>query len=138
MPVRTTALAYPSRRRRVEFHRRTGSGVDRVGAVPDPVGQRVTTPWALFDCWLRRARELIGESAEALNAINVYPVADSDTGTNLRLTFDGIAAAVPQATRDSVSTLAQAAILSAHGNSGAIVAEMLTSVARQLPDRTDR
>ena len=48
-----------------------------------PAGQQVTTPWAVFDIWLRRASALIGESAETLNAINVYPVPDSDTGTNL-------------------------------------------------------
>jgi DAK2 domain fusion protein YloV len=105
--------------------------------VSGPVGQQVITPWAVFDTWLRRASQLVGESAEALNAINVYPVPDSDTGTNLRLTFDGIVAAVPEVTRDSVDAMAQAAILSAHGNSGAIVAEMLTSVARQLPDQAD-
>ena len=102
-----------------------------------PVGQQVTTILAVFDAWLRRARALVRESAEALNAINVYPVPDSDTGTNLQLTFDGIVAAVPEVTRDSTDAMAQAAILSAHGNSGAIVAEMLTSVARQLADQPD-
>jgi DAK2 domain fusion protein YloV len=95
----------------------------------------VTTPWSVFDTWLRRASALVAESAEALNAINVYPVPDSDTGTNLRLTFEGIVAAVPEVTPESVEAMVQAAILSAHGNSGAIVAEMLTSVARQLPDQ---
>ena len=103
----------------------------------DPVGQQVTTPWSVFDSWMRRANALIGESAEALNAINVYPVPDSDTGTNLQLTFEGIASAVPGITPDDLDTMVQAAILSAHGNSGAIVAEMLTSVARQLPDQPD-
>jgi DAK2 domain fusion protein YloV len=106
--------------------------------VSGPAGQQVTTPWTVFDAWLRRATALVGESAEGLNAINVYPVPDSDTGTNLRLTLDGIASAVPGVTRDDLDTMVQAAILSAHGNSGAIVAEMLTSVARQLPDQGDK
>jgi dihydroxyacetone kinase-like predicted kinase len=109
--------------------------VDRVGAVSGPVGQQVATSWEIFDAWLRRATTLVGESAEALNAINVYPVPDSDTGTNLRLTLDGIASAVPGITSDDLDTMVQAAILSAHGNSGAIVAEMLTSVARRLPNQ---
>jgi DAK2 domain fusion protein YloV len=103
--------------------------------VSGPLGQQVTTSWEIFDAWLRRATALVGESAEALNAINVYPVPDSDTGTNLRLTLDGIASAVPGITPDDLDTMVQAAILSAHGNSGAIVAEMLTSVARRLPDQ---
>ena len=111
--------------------------MDRVGAVSGPAGQQSTTPWTVFDAWLRRATAVVGESAEGLNAINVYPVPDSDTGTNLRLTLDGIGSAVPGVTRDDLDTMVQAAILSAHGNSGAIVAEMLTSVARQLPDQGD-
>ena len=69
--------------------------MDRVEAVSGPVGQQVATSWEIFDAWLRTATALVGESAEALNAINVYPVPDSDTGTNLRLTLDGIASAVP-------------------------------------------
>ena len=103
----------------------------------DPVGQQVTNSWEIFDAWLRRATALVGDSAEALNAMNVYPVPDSDTGTNLRLTLEGIASAVPGITPDDLDTMVQAAILSAHGNSGAIVAEMLTSVARRLPDQPD-
>ena len=103
-----------------------------------PVGQQPTTRWAVLDTWLRRAGVLVGESAEALNAINVFPIPDSDTGTNLRLTFEGIIGAVPETTPDSLDALTQAAILSAHGNSGAIVAEMLTSVARRLRDHDDR
>ena len=138
MPVWATGPAYPSPLLGVEF-RSPGSipTLDRVGAVSGPVGHQVTTTWAVFDAWLRRVSALVRESAEALNAINVYPVPDSDTGTNLQLTFDGIVAAVPEVTRDSMDAMAQAAILSAHGNSGAIVAEMLTSVVRQLPDRPD-
>ena len=103
-----------------------------------PVGQQPTTRWAVLDAWLRRAGVLVGESAEALDAINVFPIPDSDTGTNLRLTFEGIVGAVPEATPDSLDALTQAAILSAHGNSGAIVAEMLTSVARRLRDQDDK
>jgi DAK2 domain fusion protein YloV len=111
--------------------------MDRVEAVSGPVGHQVATSWEIFDSWLRRATALVGESAEALNAMNVYPIPDSDTGTNLRLTLDGIASAVPGITPDDLDTMVQAAILSAHGNSGAIVAEMLTSVARRLPDQAE-
>ncbi len=102
-----------------------------------PAGQQLTRRWVVFDRWLRRASALIEESAEALNAINVYPVPDSDTGTNLRLTFQGITVAVPEMTQQTVDAMAQTAILSAHGNSGAIVAEMLASVARRLSDLGD-
>jgi DAK2 domain fusion protein YloV len=77
--------------------------------------------------------------------MNVFPVSDSDTGTNVELTLSGIAEALPaqdQSTADDNSrpgapmdgrqldALVSAAILSAHGNCGAIVAEMVTSVCR--------
>ena len=88
--------------------------------------------WDTFDAWLRRSSTLIGESAAALDALNVFPVSDADTGTNLRLTLAGIARAVPDVNRGSLDAVVQAAILSAHGNSGAIVAEMFSSVCRSL------
>jgi len=97
--------------------------------------------------WLRRARTIISDSAPALNAMNVFPVSDSDTGSNLELTLSGIADALPDLDRPGweasgldatlprsqlLDALVQAAILSAHGNSGAILAEMFTSVCRAL------
>lgn len=86
----------------------------------------------MFDAWLRRASAVIGESTEALNALNVFPISDADTGSNLQLTLAGIARAVPDVNRSSIDAVVQAAILSAHGNSGAIVAEMFSSVCRSL------
>ena len=102
----------------------------RPGA-PGPLAPGASV-WDTFDAWLRRASTLIGESAEALDALNVFPVSDADTGTNLRLTLAGIARAVPDVNRGSLDAVVQAAILSAHGNSGAIVAEMFSSVCRSL------
>ncbi|HET9873066.1 MAG TPA: DAK2 domain-containing protein [Propionibacteriaceae bacterium] len=88
--------------------------------------------WAVGDAWLRRAEEIIAASADALNVMNVFPVPDSDTGSNLKLTMRGMTRAVPEFGPNTVDALVQAAILSAHGNSGAIVAEMFTSVCRAL------
>lgn len=88
--------------------------------------------WEVFDAWLRRASEVIGESTDALNALNVFPISDADTGSNLQLTLAGIARSVPDVNRASMDAVVQAAILSAHGNSGAIVAEMFSSVCRSL------
>jgi DAK2 domain fusion protein YloV len=67
-----------------------------------------------------------------LNAINVFPVPDADTGSNLKLTLAGISQAVSTLEQASLDSAVQAAILSAHGNSGAIVAEMFVSVCRTL------
>jgi DAK2 domain fusion protein YloV len=108
--------------------------------------------WRLCLTWLERSAEVIAASAAGLNAINVFPVADSDTGTNLQQTLTGIIARLSgEQTEDdwTVDLLAtdgagsaeepspadlvvRAAVLSAHGNSGAIVAEMIISLSRAL------
>lgn len=105
--------------------------------MPGPDRPQASTPWALFAAWLRRSASLVTESADALDAMNVYPVPDADTGTNVRLTLDGIAEALPGAGPHQVEALVRGAILSAHGNSGAIVAEMLTSIARRMPTQPE-
>lgn len=89
--------------------------------------------WAACDAWLHRAEAVIAASADALDTLNVFPVSDSDTGSNLKHTLRGIVAAVPRFHAGSLDAVVQSAILSAHGNSGAIVAEMFTSVCRSLP-----
>jgi DAK2 domain fusion protein YloV len=109
--------------------------------------------WRLCLSWLERSAEVIAESAAGLNAINVFPVPDSDTGTNLQQTLTGIIAHLsgevadadwtvdvlagengPQAAEDPspADLVVRAAVLSAHGNSGAIVAEMIISLSRAL------
>ena len=103
----------------------------RVG-VSARLGEQAPTLWEAYDAWLRRATSVIGDSADALNAINVFPVPDADTGSNLKLTMTGISRAVPNLEPTSLDAAVQAAILSAHGNSGAIVAEMFVSVCRTL------
>jgi DAK2 domain fusion protein YloV len=96
------------------------------------LGDQAPTLWDVFDAWLRRANSVISDSADALNAINVFPVPDADTGSNLKLTFTGISHAVHTLDQASLDSAVQAAILCAHGNSGAIVAEMFVSVCRTL------
>ncbi|HJQ85979.1 MAG TPA: DAK2 domain-containing protein [Propionibacteriaceae bacterium] len=96
------------------------------------LGEQAPTLWEAYDAWLRRATSIIGDSADALNAINVFPVPDGDTGSNLKLTMTGISEAVPNLEPASLDSAVQAAILCAHGNSGAIVAEMFVSACRTL------
>jgi DAK2 domain fusion protein YloV len=96
------------------------------------LGEQAPTLWEACDAWLRRATSIIGDSADALNAMNVFPVPDADTGSNLKLTMTGIAGAVPNLEPSSLDVAVQAAVLGAHGNSGAIVAEMFVSVCRAL------
>jgi uncharacterized protein len=96
------------------------------------LGDEAPSLWEAFDTWLRRATSVISDSAHALNAINVFPIPDADTGSNLKMTLTGISEAVHNLEQASLDSAVQAAILSAHGNSGAIVAEMFVSVCRTL------
>lgn len=44
--------------------------------------------------WCRLALRSLGQAREEIDALNVYPVPDGDTGTNLYLTVESAAAAV--------------------------------------------
>lgn len=70
---------------------------------------------------------------EHLNKINVYPVPDGDTGTNLALTLHAIMTALPGSAPAHAGqfliAVADAAIDGSRGNSGAILAQFLLGVA---------
>ncbi len=79
--------------------------------------------------WLER-------SAQTINTLNVFPVPDGDTGTNMLLTMraamdeangcaDGSAAAVAQA-------MAKGSLMGARGNSGVILSQILRGLASGL------
>ena len=107
------------------------------GAVSAGAPREVTTSvtpdlwWPYLGEWLGRAHEVVSASAQVLNRLNVFPVSDADTGTNVELTLAGIRDALPGSGPVTADDLVRAAVLSAHGNSGAIVAEMLISVGRE-------
>jgi DegV family protein with EDD domain len=84
---------------------------------------------------LAGSRSIIN-NAEGLNAINVFPVPDGDTGTNMASTMRSIAVSLSQAFhRDAGSVMkqvARSAIEGARGNSGAILAQFLQGLAHEL------
>ncbi|WP_375141658.1 DAK2 domain-containing protein, partial [Streptomyces sp.] len=116
-------------------------------------------PQTFFDAlavrtWCRLALETLGRAREEIDAINVYPVADGDTGTNLYLTVESAVAAVeavfaghaagspgagdraPQGPTlsDAVRAMAHGALIGARGNSGTILAQLLRGMAQVLAD----
>ncbi|MCO6718690.1 DAK2 domain-containing protein, partial [Streptomyces sp. Vc714c-19] len=94
--------------------------------------------------WSALALDALGRAREDIDAINVYPVADGDTGTNLYLTVESAAQAVEAvfaahetgATRpalsDAVRAMAHGALIGARGNSGTILAQLLRGMAQVL------
>ncbi|MFI6856212.1 DAK2 domain-containing protein [Streptomyces sp. NPDC050416] len=111
-------------------------------------------PQTFFDAlavrtWCGLALETLGRAREEIDAINVYPVADGDTGTNLYLTLESAAAAVEavfagHAARsgpegptlaDAVRAMAHGALIGARGNSGTILAQLLRGMSQVLADQ---
>ena len=85
--------------------------------------------FATAEAWLARNRD-------AINAINVYPVPDGDTGTNMLLTLRAALEAGRAEPAAPVSAYLQAvargALLGARGNSGVILSQMLRGLASAL------
>lgn len=70
---------------------------------------------------------------EQLNNINVFPVADADTGTNMALTLRNVAEGALHCKETSIGTmstaLADAAFIGAHGSSGSLLAQFFQGLA---------
>jgi DAK2 domain fusion protein YloV len=92
--------------------------------------------------WARLAADALGGARAEIDALNVFPVADGDTGTNLHLTVLSAAEAV-EALPDDVDaavmwqTLSYGALIGARGNSGVIVSQALRGLAEVLKDGAD-
>ena len=75
-----------------------------------------------------------------LNRINVFPVPDGDTGTNLYLTVQAIADHLADSTERSVGVVAQeaakACVLGARGNCGMMLSHFLLGFARSIEGKT--
>ena len=83
------------------------------------------------------AVDALAEAREEIDALNVYPVPDGDTGTNLYLTVSAARDAVREAGPDLGTALAafsRGALLGARGNSGVILSEMLRAIARRITE----
>src|SRR3954466_15787765 len=80
---------------------------------------------------------------QEVNDLNVFPVADGDTGDNMALTMQAVMAALDHldgepipADRDAlVQAVARAALLGARGNSGVILSQIVRGAAEELASR---
>ncbi|MER6077287.1 DAK2 domain-containing protein [Streptomyces sp. NPDC001833] len=108
-------------------------------------------PQTFFDAlavrtWCGLSLGALGRAREEIDAINVYPVADGDTGTNLYMTVESAAGAVEAVfagyelgeevptLADAVRAMAHGALIGARGNSGTILAQLLRGMAHVLTE----
>ena len=89
-------------------------------------GRALKTMIAAGYAWLERHKEIV-------NALNVFPVPDGDTGTNMVLTMRAAWREIDHSEEDDASRIAQAvaqgALMGARGNSGVILSQILRGMA---------
>ncbi|WP_380285279.1 DAK2 domain-containing protein [Kitasatospora purpeofusca] len=95
--------------------------------------------------WCQLALRALGQAREEIDALNVFPVPDGDTGTNLYLTVESAAAEVESRFADpgpgpapglgeTARAMARGALVGARGNSGVILAQWLRGAAEKLAE----
>jgi DAK2 domain fusion protein YloV len=87
--------------------------------------------------WSRLVAEALGRTRAEIDALNVFPVPDGDTGTNLHLTVLAAAEAVEKLPPDADAAsawaaLAEGALIGARGNSGVILSQVLRALSEVL------
>jgi DAK2 domain fusion protein YloV len=90
----------------------------------------------LFKQALKSAEAQLEKRIDELNALNVFPVPDGDTGINMYLTVKAAASGAEDSLATSISEVsakaARGALLGARGNSGVILSQILRGMAKTL------
>jgi len=85
------------------------------------------------------AKANLEEHIDEVNALNVFPVPDGDTGINMFLTMQSAVEAMEKAQDTSAAAVcasaARGAILGARGNSGVILSQILRGIAKGIGDK---
>jgi len=91
---------------------------------------------AAFCDIIRRASGVLEENRSSVDALNVFPVPDGDTGTNMSLTMKAAVEEIGKSRPVSVGAAAEAAamgsLMGARGNSGVILSQLFRGIARAL------
>ena len=92
--------------------------------------------------WAVTATTALGSARTRIDAVNLFPVPDSDTGTNVFLTVASGSGALAALGRDATAAdvavaFARGSLVGARGNSGVIVSQFLEGFALSLESRPD-
>ena len=90
---------------------------------------------------IESASNNLQNNKKPINDLNVFPVPDGDTGTNMGLTFNGAAKAALSEKTETVGELivrlAKASLRNARGNSGVILSQILRGVSASVEGKTE-
>ncbi|RLE25463.1 MAG: hypothetical protein DRJ50_02880 [Actinobacteria bacterium] len=121
----------------VAYVRRARISLLRCSVVPTL--ERLNTA-ALRDI-VRTFRDTVHAHAEGLNRLNVYPVPDGDTGTNMARTLDAVVAEMDPVAEDDLAATCEAishgSLMGARGNSGVILSQIMRGFASPLKEHDD-
>ncbi len=91
---------------------------------------------ALFSQAIVSGAHKLSNNREYVDSLNIFPVPDGDTGTNMSLTFINAARAVENENFNSVSevsaAVAKATLRGARGNSGVILSQIFRGISKEL------
>ncbi|WP_346885721.1 DAK2 domain-containing protein [Clostridium sp. UBA4395] len=89
-----------------------------------------------FSNMIKSASNALEKQKEYVNSLNVFPVPDGDTGTNMSLTFKAAAREIEGLENKGIGEvskrLAKGALMGARGNSGVILSQILRGMAKGL------
>ncbi|HEY5541597.1 MAG TPA: DAK2 domain-containing protein, partial [Coriobacteriia bacterium] len=85
---------------------------------------------SLYLALVSTAAQTLKEQKDEVNRLNVFPVPDGDTGTNMSLTMDVVVAEVTKLGADADTTtlchaITHGSLMGARGNSGVILSQIL-------------
>ncbi|NYD42449.1 DAK2 domain-containing protein [Nocardioides panaciterrulae] len=101
-----------------------------------------TIELAVVQRFVEIATDALAGAREEIDALNVYPVPDGDTGTNMFLTVSAAREALAQAAggdsdagrTTALAACSRGALLGARGNSGVILSQMLGAICHRLAE----
>jgi uncharacterized protein len=85
-------------------------------------------------------RDTMKAHAAGINRLNVYPVPDGDTGTNMARTLDAVVAELEQSDHEldpTCTAISHGSLMGARGNSGVILSQILRGIANTLKEAKD-
>ncbi len=90
---------------------------------------------------VRTFRDTVRDHAAGLNRLNVYPVPDGDTGTNMARTLDAVVAEMDGAADDdhdaTCDAISYGSLMGARGNSGVILSQIMRGFAGTVKEHAD-
>lgn len=94
---------------------------------------------AKFDQMVQAAATTLNNNAKFINSLNVFPVPDGDTGTNMSMSFQSGANYVEKDTSNSVGELSQSLakglLMGARGNSGVILSQIFRGFSKSVAEK---